>query len=117
MYEAGFLLFGSGDTAHNLALFGLLVLSLTVHEFGHAWTALRLGDYTAQRKGRGATPDTAHALDQTAPYTGAARAGEQAAAAEDYVKDRWQPLALLGASSTAFAVLATRLGTKDRKRD
>ena len=77
----------------------------------------QIAAFTAQRKGRGATSDTAHALDQTAPYSGAARAGEQAAAAEDYVKDRWQPLALLGASSTAFAVLATRLGTKGRKRD
>lgn len=70
--------------------------------------------FTAQRKLRGATADTAHATDQTAPYTGAARAGEQAASAEDYVKDRWQPLALLGASGTAFAVLASRLrGRRD----
>lgn len=65
--------------------------------------------FTAQRKLRGTTPDTAHATEPTAPFTTAARAGEQTAAAEDYVKERWQPLALLGASGTAFAVLASRL--------
>ena len=70
--------------------------------------------FAAQRKGRGVTPDTAGATEQTAPYTGAAVAGEKAAAAEDFVKDRWQPLALLGASSTAFAVLAGMLGKKDK---
>lgn len=69
----------------------------------------QLAAFSAQRKGRGVTPDTAHATDPTAPYTGAAVAGEKAAVAEDFVKDRWQPLALLGASSTAFAVLAGRL--------
>ncbi|MDY6054700.1 phage holin family protein [Micrococcus sp.] len=69
----------------------------------------QLQAFAAQRRGRGVTADTAHATEPTAPYTGAARAGEQAAAAEDFIKDRWQPLALLGASSTAFAVLAGRL--------
>ncbi len=29
-----------------------LVLSLTIHEFGHAWTAYKLGDDTAARLGR-----------------------------------------------------------------
>lgn len=29
-----------------------LILSLTVHEFAHAWAAFRLGDDTAQRAGR-----------------------------------------------------------------
>ena len=43
------------------------------------------------------------------PFTGAARAGERTAEAEDYVKDNWQPLALLGASSAAFVALAGRL--------
>jgi hypothetical protein len=68
--------------------------------------------FAAQRKGRGATAASAGSTDITAPYTGAARAGEKAGVAEDYVKDRWQPLALLGASGTAFAVLASRLGKK-----
>jgi Zn-dependent protease len=30
----------------------LLILSLTVHEFAHAWSAFRLGDDTAARQGR-----------------------------------------------------------------
>lgn len=30
----------------------LLILSLTVHEFAHAWSAWRLGDDTAEREGR-----------------------------------------------------------------
>jgi len=30
----------------------LLILSLTVHEFAHAWSAFRLGDDTAAREGR-----------------------------------------------------------------
>ncbi|XNZ00657.1 phage holin family protein [Micrococcus luteus] len=68
--------------------------------------------FAAQRKGRGATPESAGSTDITAPYSGAARAGEKAGVAEDYVKDRWQPLALLGASGTAFAVLGSLLGKK-----
>ncbi|MBB4734804.1 phage holin family protein [Micrococcus cohnii] len=69
----------------------------------------QIAAFSAQRKGRGATADTKGTTGVTAPYTGAARAGEKAGVAEDYVKDRWQPLALLGASGTAFGVLATRL--------
>ena len=37
---------------------------------------------------------------------------QKAGIAEDYVKDRWQPLALLGVSGTAFAVLGSLLGKK-----
>ena len=69
----------------------------------------QLAAFAAQRKGRGVTPETAHATEQTAPFTSAARAGERTAEAEDYVKDNWQPLALLGASSAAFVALAGRL--------
>ncbi|MEV0571949.1 phage holin family protein [Micrococcus luteus] len=69
----------------------------------------QLAAFAAQRKGRGVTPETTHATEQTAPFTGAARAGERTAEAEDYVKDNWQPLALLGASSAAFVALAGRL--------
>jgi len=32
--------------------FGILLLSLTIHEAAHAWTASRLGDQTARRLGR-----------------------------------------------------------------
>ena len=38
--------------AERLLNFIVLVLSLTVHEFFHAWTAWRLGDDTAARMGR-----------------------------------------------------------------
>lgn len=48
----------------------------------------------------------------TAPYSTGARAGEKANEATEYVKDRWQPLALLGASTTALAVFIRQLGKK-----
>ncbi len=48
----------------------------------------------------------------TAPYSTGARAGEKANEAGEYVKDRWQPLALLGASTTALAVFVRQLGKK-----
>ena len=35
-----------------LLAFPILLLSLTVHEFGHAWVALKQGDDTAYRQGR-----------------------------------------------------------------
>jgi Zn-dependent protease len=35
-----------------LVVFPILLLSLTVHEFAHAWSARRLGDDTAERAGR-----------------------------------------------------------------
>jgi Zn-dependent protease len=38
--------------AHSVPNLIVLVLSLTVHEFFHAWTAYRLGDDTAARMGR-----------------------------------------------------------------
>ena len=40
--------------------FVVLLLSLTVHEWAHAWTASRLGDRTAQSKGRVSLDPTAH---------------------------------------------------------
>jgi Zn-dependent protease len=40
------------DLVHQLPAFIVVVLSLTVHEFAHAWTAHRLGDDTAARMGR-----------------------------------------------------------------
>ncbi len=40
--------------------FVVLLLSLTVHEWAHAWTAARLGDLTAQSKGRVSLDPTAH---------------------------------------------------------
>lgn len=40
------------DLAKALPSFIVVLLSLTVHEFAHAWTAYRLGDDTAARMGR-----------------------------------------------------------------
>ena len=47
-------LYGSGDDwlAARVLLLVPVVLSLTVHEFAHAWTARALGDDTAERAGR-----------------------------------------------------------------
>jgi Zn-dependent protease len=42
----------ASDLGLGIGLFGILVLSLAVHEFGHAWTARKLGDPTAERLGR-----------------------------------------------------------------
>ena len=40
------------DVAQLLIQFSILLISLTVHEAAHAWTADRLGDATARRFGR-----------------------------------------------------------------
>lgn len=40
------------DLQRGLMLLIPLILSLSVHEFAHAWTAYRLGDDTASRAGR-----------------------------------------------------------------
>jgi len=44
-----------------------------------------------------------------APHHSAARAGEKVNDGVEYVKDRWQPLTVLGASVTTAAVLLRRL--------
>jgi Zn-dependent protease len=45
----------------GLIFFAVLLLSLSFHEFGHAWTALRCGDPTAQRLGRVSLNPLVHA--------------------------------------------------------
>lgn len=40
------------NLARDLPIFLVVVLSLTVHEYFHAWAAFRLGDDTAKRMGR-----------------------------------------------------------------
>ena len=63
--------------------------------------------------GRGAVTTAAgDPTAPTAPYSTGARAGEKANEAGEFVKDRWQPLALLGASTTALAVFVRQLGKK-----
>ena len=37
------------DAVQKIGFFLLLILSLAVHEWGHAWSALKLGDDLAQR--------------------------------------------------------------------
>ena len=46
---------------NGLIYFAVLLLSLSFHEFGHAWTALRCGDPTAQRLGRVSLNPVVHA--------------------------------------------------------
>ncbi len=51
----------SADTLQNLALFlPALFLSLSVHEFAHAWAATRLGDPTPAEQGRLTLSPMAH---------------------------------------------------------
>lgn len=63
--------------------------------------------FTSQAK-HGATSEE-DPTSQTAPYHAGARAGQKANDAGGFVKDRWQPLALLGAASTAIAVFSRQL--------
>ncbi|MEJ2705296.1 MAG: site-2 protease family protein [Sedimentisphaerales bacterium] len=41
-----------GDVAVYLFTLGIFLVSLTIHEYAHAWTAYRYGDDTAKRLGR-----------------------------------------------------------------
>jgi Zn-dependent protease len=45
-------MFGPGFIEHAIVYGPVILLSLTVHEYFHAWTALRFGDDTAARQGR-----------------------------------------------------------------
>jgi Zn-dependent protease len=49
------------DVEYVLISFTVLLFSLTVHEFAHAWTADRLGDPTARRLGRVSLNPIVHA--------------------------------------------------------
>lgn len=70
----------------------------------------QFSSFTAQFKGRPATgPDAQDPTSPTAPHHTGARAGQKAHETGEYVRERWQPLALLGAASTAFAVFARQL--------
>ena len=46
---------------NGLIFYAVLLLSLSFHEFGHAWTALQCGDPTAQRLGRVSLNPIVHA--------------------------------------------------------
>jgi len=45
-------MFGPDFLEHAIVYGPVILLSLTVHEYFHAWTALRFGDDTAARQGR-----------------------------------------------------------------
>ncbi|NUL43873.1 phage holin family protein [Cellulosimicrobium funkei] len=67
--------------------------------------------FTSQFKGDSSGADSAPAdpTSPTAPHHTGARAGQKANDAGEFVKDRWQPLAMLGAATTAVAVFARQL--------
>ena len=46
------LVLAATDPLGVATLLGLLIVSLSIHEFGHSWTATRLGDPTSARLGR-----------------------------------------------------------------
>jgi Zn-dependent protease len=46
------LLFGDAPVIQIVALVATLLIGLTVHEYAHAWSAYKLGDYTAYLQGR-----------------------------------------------------------------
>lgn len=51
----------SPDALRNLALFlPVLIISLSIHEFAHAWSAMKLGDATAKYLGRLTLDPMAH---------------------------------------------------------
>jgi Zn-dependent protease len=52
------------DPAAFVASFVIVILSISFHEFAHAWSAMKLGDYTAYYQGR-VTLDPAAHLDPT----------------------------------------------------
>jgi hypothetical protein len=75
----------------------------------------QVSSFTSQFKGRPASvvPDVQDPTSPTAPHHTGARAGQTVHDAGEnvgeYVKEKWQPLALLGAASTAIAVFARQL--------
>lgn len=65
--------------------------------------------FTRHATGKVAQEQVEHATSPLAPYNSAARAGEKVNDSVGFVKDRWQPLTVLGASVTTAAILLRRL--------
>ena len=65
--------------------------------------------FTRHAMGNVPRDNVEHATSPLAPHHSAARAGERVNEGVGYVKDRWQPLTVLGASVTTAAVLLRRL--------
>ncbi|OAV51828.1 phage holin family protein [Enteractinococcus helveticum] len=65
--------------------------------------------FTRHASGKVSQEQIEHATSPLAPHHSAARAGEKVNDGVGFVKDRWQPLTVLGASVTTAAVLLRRL--------
>jgi len=65
--------------------------------------------FTRHATGNVPQDNVEHATSPLAPHHSAARAGERVNGGVEYVKGRWQPLTVLGASVTTAAVLLRRL--------
>ncbi|WP_022869213.1 phage holin family protein [Yaniella halotolerans] len=65
--------------------------------------------FTRHATGNVSRNNVEHATSPLAPHHSAARAGERVNEGVEYVKGRWQPLTVLGASVTTAAVLIRRL--------
>ncbi|WP_136088831.1 phage holin family protein [Auritidibacter ignavus] len=72
----------------------------------------QLATFTDHALGRVDSATRAEQLRPVSSYSTAAAAGEKVNDAGEFVKDRWAPLTLLGASVTTFAVLVRRLNKK-----
>ena len=64
--------------------------------------------FTRHATGKVPTDNVEQATSPLAPHHSAARAGEKVNDGVEYVKDRWQPLTMLGASVTTAAILLRR---------
>ena len=65
--------------------------------------------FTRHASGKVSHEQAEHATSPLAPHHSAARAGEKVNEGVAFVKDRWQPLTVLGASVTTAAVLLRKL--------
>ncbi len=65
--------------------------------------------FTRHATGKVAHEQVEHATSPLTPHHSAARAGEKVNDGVEFVKDRWQPLTVLGASVTTAAVLLRKL--------
>ncbi|HJF15596.1 MAG TPA: phage holin family protein [Enteractinococcus helveticum] len=69
----------------------------------------QLNTFTRHASGKVPQEQVEHATSPLAPHHSAARAGEKVNDGVEFVKDRWQPLTVLGASVTTAAVLLRKL--------
>lgn len=65
--------------------------------------------FTRHATGKVPVDNVEHATSPLAAHHSAARAGEKVNDGVEYVKERWQPLTVLGASVTTAAILLRRI--------